>query len=496
MSTVVQGLPNNTTLPVSKSTIHNCSVEDQKANGDVHQILQSVENWLRNKNNHLEKGKLVEKLSAQEAKLKDMNKEIAGLKDTLTIQARTDSSRIAELEEQNKNLKRTRHTLEEEKISDATQIKRLGDEEARLGKELNKKKKELDDLRVQIGILKEKTKGFQSTLDQKEEEANGLRRTVDECRGELRKWESYRSPLEQLKVVDFYNEMGELWKHLSSFCKRCFAQDLPDHILKGQDDWFKWFHSLPLFESELHIPCSNSTAAKNVRMTIAMAVLSALITRDIFTPKRVPRTARDLYDFLVQQAEIDVTKESLCRAILLSESAGGIQEQSSEELISSVVQDADVTLAPLMTSGTHETFLPELRNLIKEAVQLWHKAQISKVRLEASLEVTQTDMTIWRTILLPCDSNHSAPTSPKSTATRPTATPITPPLEDPVELTLFPSIFIASNGGWETVFAGYLIRNSQIAAAEEEWTRTQKAKRIPYSRARRMSFLDNSSHTA
>lgn len=195
-------------------------------------------------------------------------------------------------------------------------------------------------------------------------------------------------------------------------------------------------------------------------MAIAIATFGFLLTTHIFAPTYI-RTANDeLHNILLEQAELDSTKESLCRALLLSMFDDADRESAVAGARSTVAKEADDLLGPLLASEARGAFRSEFDVLTHEAAGLWYRAQHSTVRVEASLK--DTDIGDWRDLDLPLPSSeHSSPVASAAAATDLSQ-------DEPIQA-VFPSIFTVRGADWEAIFPGILLRNAQIAAAEREW---------------------------
>lgn len=193
-------------------------------------------------------------------------------------------------------------------------------------------------------------------------------------------------------------------------------------------------------------------------MAIAIATFGFLLTTHIFAPTYIRHANDELHDILLDQAESDSTKESLCRALLLSTFDDDDREVAVAGAISTTAKEADDLLGPLLASEARGAFRSEFDVLTREAARLWHRAQHTTVRVEASLKGIDTGN--WRDLALP-SGEHNSPVAGAAAATDLS--------HDEAMQAIFPSIFKVDEDGWEAVFPGILLRNAQIAAAEREW---------------------------
>lgn len=224
-------------------------------------------------------------------------------------------------------------------------------------------------------------------------------------------------------------------------------------------------------------------------MAIAIATFGFLLTTHIFVPTYIRHANDELHDILLDQAGSDSTKESLCRALLLSMFDDADREAAVAGAISTVAKEADDLLGPLLASEARGAFRSEFDVLTREAARLWYRAQHSTVRVEASLKDIDTENS--RDLPLPSSEHNSLEAGAAAT---------TDLSQDEPMQAVFPSIFTAREDGWEAIFPGILLRNARVAAAEREWRhdmsklgRGQSARSGQSKRNRRASGVDGHS---
>lgn len=158
---------------------------------------------------------------------------------------------------------------------------------------------------------------------------------------------------------------------------------------------------------------------------------------------------------------------------------------------STVAKEADDLLGPLLASEARGTFGSEFDVLTREAAGLWYRAQHSTVMVEASLK--DTDIGNWQDLPLPSSEHNSLVASAAA------ATDLSQ--DEPIQA-VFPSIFTVRGDDEEAIFPGILLRNAQIATAEQEWKhdmsqprRGQSAGSAQSKRNRRASGVSGHSGT-
>jgi hypothetical protein len=233
---------------------------------------------------------------------------------------------------------------------------------------------------------------------------------------------------------------------------------------------FKGIASIPILES-------NTPAAKSMRIAIALALLTQLLSARLLTSTYLIPDDSDLRIALSHEADNNAEKEVLCRGVLLGINTEH-QAQNREERVTEVLEIFTEVSQTLYPSSSVLEFKVALEPLLQDLTELWWKIQRCKqpvmadAELESLRELFEEDLL---TMSLPSDQEDS---TKKDT-----------PDGNLEVAVLFPSIYPIA--GEDVYIRGCVLRQWQLWAAQQEQERAAQEKsalaRIKGSKSRRSS---------
>lgn len=171
--------------------------------------------------------------------------------------------------------------------------------------------------------------------------------------------------------------------------------------------WEKLRHIDLARESQIPLPCSNTSAAKQMRLAFILAVLAREINKYIFQPTYIaPTDGNILRRVLNDQAAKDSEKESFCRLILLSIDPA-TQARTCFENVQLVVQNVSACLNELLSEDQRHTFHKSLSNVVQKASEVWKPIQCSRRRYEPDFDPPLADDE-WMSFVVPSSEKTTA----------------------------------------------------------------------------------------
>ncbi|GAB7356828.1 hypothetical protein MBLNU459_g7704t3 [Dothideomycetes sp. NU459] len=364
----------------------------------------------------------------------------------------------------NKQLLDKKKNNEEQLVKINGQLEKQAKENATAKKSLQQREKDVANLEKIILQENEKSSRLMKEHDAALQKNEDFGAKLQNLQQQLQEWERYRSGLEVTDLDSMTEKIHALSHHVHGLVGKYFKTELPPRFLENQraTQLMETLRSWPALESVSFIPESDSDTAKNFRMAVAFAVLTKYLMEDIFRPTFIGRDDA-IHESLVEQAEMDSKKESLCRALLLSLSdLDSDRFDDGEQLF---VQHAEQVLRDMVPISRMEAFNSELRALAAKAVALWHEIQHGTTRIEAS--VNETGYNGWNR--LPLTANVQSPVGSSNTQQKNDSS-------DVIAFVLFPMFFeVTGSNIFKVFYNGLAVSELQKAAAEQEWRETSRA---------------------
>jgi len=212
----------------------------------------------------------------------------------------------------------------------------------------------------------------------------------------------------------------------------------------------------------VQIPMSNSPAARCARVAVVLNILSDFITRNIFTALPIPPIHETLDKRLFNIAKKDARKESICRAILLSEAN---REEYEAQYFQDCILGMENHIGPLLQTKVRQKFLVEMKQLLRDAVTCWEPAQCCSKKVIATMDYNDS-AGIWRAFEL-------------RSFIYPPGTPLSnggPDDSDEVAFLAFPTIFHCDRRP-KPIFRGWMILAAEMREAVDEKAKERSKRR-------------------
>ncbi|KAI9808034.1 MAG: hypothetical protein M1827_007540 [Pycnora praestabilis] len=254
---------------------------------------------------------------------------------------------------------------------------------ATAAREMKEMRKELEYEKSKVAMQNEKLERASSKMEQMKTEYNF-------CNARLRKWENYTSLLKDVDFAVFGGKMAQLFQRCQDVVNRHMLANLSAELFTDHAQWNDLLRPLAI---PFGVPPTNSSAAKHVRMAVALHILATRLCANFFKPCHVPKylnASQMIEDILAQQSRDDMQKEYIIRALLLS-------MYTPEEVNASMKRTVDATCNEVLgllkhfTSGEEQRFRMDLEALLYEAADVWKEAQYSRKMVKAIIVDEQED---------------------------------------------------------------------------------------------------------
>ncbi|KEQ85406.1 MAG: Uncharacterized protein AUREO_049220 [Aureobasidium pullulans] len=323
---------------------------------------------------------------------------------------------------------------------------------------------------------------LQEMLKSKEVELRESLTSSKSSREELRKWQSYKSTLLEVDLDRFREGISSIWRDTADMSEKYFRADIPRIFLERQSGWLDQAQAIYGEQPLPPIPASNSDVAKDVRMAIALAVFSSLVSMHLLQTTYIEGGKLELHDILLDKAYSNDEAESLCRALLLSISDFNNHDPCINSATDAIYNGFSIFANKLLGPTEYKNCMTDIQLLLSRIMDLWQDVQRSTVKVDASRHLGETSE--W--------SRFSSGTMVKATQTA--ASRDTMPND--VVLVLFPGFIKTCTGRREMLFPRMVLTRSQIISAEAE-AQAEADQAIPrpqkgQSRGRRNSILGKS----
>ncbi|KAH0566148.1 hypothetical protein GP486_000451 [Trichoglossum hirsutum] len=327
----------------------------------------------------------------------------------------------------------------------------LNDQEAKF-------KKELEKLRKEIAVERRKSSSLEEKIKTANNEETRLRHELKYTETTLKEWEGKLSVLKDIDLEKFEDKFKGLYNRYMVVMQSHFLKDLPDSVLINGSARWDMLLRIPN-NLHLHLPPSNSLAAKKARLVAALALLSPLITDRIFVPPtHEPAdalTIRYIKSLLYQQLPSGCKRENMLRALLLSTHTSGDFDHTDTWAVGSLLEEAKPLLTPMLEDPGR--LLADLEKVLRGFWSLWKEAQISKKLVHATAEADGP----WQCNDLPLLDEEEA-------------TPDAPPINE-FTLNVFPCLSVPETE--QMIFSGTFVWSEQnsIVASEAEYQRLRRS---------------------
>ncbi|KAK3988220.1 hypothetical protein QBC44DRAFT_329717 [Cladorrhinum sp. PSN332] len=348
---------------------------------------------------------------------------------------------IAQLGERVATLEALKKKLEEELAAATKEI-------SELKATLEQKNLQIESLEESLRIAEEQIASLQQTVEEKngeieelhtkltsesvraekaEAHGQGLQVRLDETERNLRITEDKLADLEEMRIEmeteseDVYVAiLDKIWTTIITLVESTFRPDIDDQILSDPSCWNNLRNSPYLKHAtqlQIPLPQSNTPAAKGMRISAVLAVLSRAMHRHIFRPVYLfDDDDENIVKFLRLLEDEDPTREAHMRATLLAMMPERQEEQGARR-IKTVVREVSWLVQHLLSALQYEAFCTGLEAACKLACEQWMQIQVAQMKIEPYFGPPYDDYD-WQVLDLPefadaVDINHGIHQAPE-----------------------------------------------------------------------------------
>ncbi|KAL2163958.1 hypothetical protein VTH06DRAFT_3171 [Thermothelomyces fergusii] len=365
--------------------------------------------------------------ASNEAEIASLRKNVAELeaaKSELEQTKADNEAEIASLKETIANLEENRRKLEEELEAARREIASLNDTIAQ-------KSNEIESLQESLRAAEEQIASLQQTVEEKnaeiedlhgkltaegqradKAEAHGrdLQERLDETTKDLQVTKSKLNELEQYRVVlssdpddTYVTVLDKIWTTIVTLVESTFRPDIDEQTLADPSCWNNLRNSPYLKHAtqlQIPLPQSNTPAAKGMRISAVLAVLSRAMHKHIFRPVYLLDDDDEaLVKFLRALEDEDPTREAHMRATLLAMMPERQAEQAARR-VKMVVREVSWLVQHLLTALQFEAFCTGLEAACNVACEQWRRIQMANIKIEPYFGPPYDDYD-WQVLELP-----------------------------------------------------------------------------------------------
>ncbi|KAL2267880.1 hypothetical protein VTJ83DRAFT_5157 [Remersonia thermophila] len=358
--------------------------------------------------------------AGNEAEIKTLEGAIAGLQ-----KAKADNeAQVASLKEAMAKLEGEKARLEGE-LDDARK------QMAALKQAIADKNKEIESLQESLRAAEEQIASLQQTIEDKnaeiedlhgklraegtradkaEEHGRNLQKTLEETNqtlkltaGKLAHLEQFRVPLNTDNDDTYVSVLDKIWTTIVTLVESTFRPDLDETILADPSCWTNLRNSPYLKHAtqlQIPLPQSNSPAAKGMRISAVLAILSRALHKHLFRPLYLlDDDDENLVRFLRALEDEDPTREAHLRATLLAMMPDRQAEMGARK-IKMVVREVSWVVQHLLSALQFEAFCTGLEQACRLAYEQWCVIQRAQMKIEPYFGPPYDDFD-WQVLELP-----------------------------------------------------------------------------------------------
>jgi len=386
-----------------------------------------------------------EKAANEIAELTGTKTELEAWKAQAELDAEQAAKDIAELQEAKAGLEEVKANNEEEIATLKQNVATLEEQKKAVEDALEAANKEIEELKATLAEKNSEIENLQETLRAAEEQIASLQQTVEEknaeiedlhtkltaegeradkaiahgqdlqarldatdnelqvTSGKLMDLEQYRLVLHGDNEDVYVTVLDKIWTTIVNLVEGTFRADVDDSILSDPSCWINLRNSPYLKHAtqlQIPLPQSNSAAAKGMRISAVLAVLSRALHRHLFRPVYLlDDEDENLVKFLRALEDEDPTREAHMRATLLSTMPERQMEQGARR-VKTVVREVSWVVQHLLSALQFEAFCSGLEAACKLACEQWMRIQLASIKIEPYFGPPYDDFD-WQVLELP-----------------------------------------------------------------------------------------------
>ncbi|KAK4149907.1 hypothetical protein C8A00DRAFT_37492 [Chaetomidium leptoderma] len=360
--------------------------------------------------------------------------EIEGLKGNVADleTAKADLEQVkADNEAEIASLKERIATLEGEKKNLEEELEAARQEIASLNETIVQKKIDIESLQESLRAAEEQIGSLQQTVEDKnaeiedlhgkltaegeradkaESHGRDLQSQLDDTSQNLHLTTGKLTDLEQYRIVmhsenddTYVTVLDKIWTTIVTLVEGTFRPDIDEQTLTDPSCWTNLRNSPYLKHAtqlQIPLPQSNTSAAKGMRISAVLAVLSRAMHKHLFRPVYLlDDDDENLVKFLRALEDEDPTREAHLRATLMSMMPDRQVEQGGRR-VKMVVREVSWLVQHLLTALQFEAFCSGLETACKLACAQWMRIQLAHMKIEPYFGPPYDDFD-WQVLELP-----------------------------------------------------------------------------------------------
>ncbi|KAK4443666.1 hypothetical protein QBC34DRAFT_443217 [Podospora aff. communis PSN243] len=227
--------------------------------------------------------------------------------------------------------------------------------------------------------------------------------TLEVTSGRLADLEQYRVVLHEENEDHYVTVLDKIWTTIVTLVEGTFRPDIDESILQDPSCWSN-LRSSPYLKHatqlQIPLPQSNSPAAKGMRISAVLAVLSRALHRHIFRPVYLfDDDDEPLVKFLRGLEDEDSAREAHLRATLLNMLPDRQMEQGARR-VKTVVREVSWLVQHLLSALQFEAFCSGLEDACRLACEQWMRIQMAQLKIEPYFGPPYDDYD-WQVLELP-----------------------------------------------------------------------------------------------
>lgn len=197
--------------------------------------------------------------------------------------------------------------------------------------------------------------------------------------------------------------LDKIWTSIVTLVESTFRPSLPEPILSDPSCWANLRNSPYLKHAtqlQIPLPQSNSSAAKGMRISAVLAVLSRALHRHLFRPVYLlDDDDENLVKFLRVLEDENPARELHLRSTLLATMPERQIEQGARR-VKTVVREVSWLVQHLLSALAFESFVSGLEQACKLACEQWMRIQLASMKIEPYFGPPYDDFD-WQVLDLP-----------------------------------------------------------------------------------------------
>ncbi|KAK3947127.1 hypothetical protein QBC32DRAFT_99776 [Pseudoneurospora amorphoporcata] len=263
---------------------------------------------------------------------------------------------------------------------------------------------------AEIEALRNKLNAETSRADTAEARSEDLQSRLHETEDNLQTAEeklnilaSYQTKLHADSEDVYVDILDKIWTSIVTLVESTFRPSLPEPILSDPSCWANLRNSPYLKHAtqlQIPLPQSNSPAAKGMRISAVLAVLSRALHRHLFRPVYLlDDDDENLVKFLRVLEDENPARELHLRSTLLATMPERQIEQGARR-VKTVVREVSWLVQHLLSALAFESFVSGLEQACKLACEQWMRIQLASMKIEPYFGPPYDDFD-WQVLDLP-----------------------------------------------------------------------------------------------